>query len=559
MKNLFMVLVLAAALPACQRAETRDHALRLLTADQRAQDFEQLFSLFKAYYGPYQYKEARFGMTIESNWQRLKADALKARTDEEFAGAVMQFGGTLNDGHVQIVIQNTASGVASYSVPIMITPVEGKALIADIAADLAKETEFAAGDEVLTIDGKSPFDYLPAISKYRSTARLDLIPHYIFYALARPSYMADLIPTSPLVRLSVRTATGYVRTIDLPWTNNPYSAARAAAPRKGVLDLSVSLADDLNSVVSHRKQMGQVDPVFLNAKSQAAFKFVKVYPSDAARKEFGLATEEKPPIYAALYRHAGKTILLVRQATYYPTDFKPAVYMKAYMALISEYQPLADVMVLDQTHNPGGNYCADFYNLFARDGDRQAVQQMHADRRWINGLLFDWLEEDNIKPDSWNAKIMAGWADVIEKAMDAGQTTSEPLPIFSGSHFAVRQKANWSKPMLVLIDELAGSCGDMFPMAVKANGRAKLFGQPTMGLGGNVEEVGVLTHSHIKIRLTRGLFHPYTPGRAPQASEYVENNGVLPDLPYAHTVQDFRDGFVAYIKAFSDAAVAEAK
>ena len=109
--------------------------------------------------------------------------------------------------------------------------------------------------------------------------------------------------------------------------------------------------------------------------------------------------------------------------------------------------------------------------------------------------------------------------------------------------------------MLVLIDELAGSCGDMFPMLVKANKRAKLFGQNTMGLGGNVEEVGQLNNSRITIAMTRGLFFPFRADAKYVPADLVENNGVAPDYEYAHTLKDFHGGYVDYVKAFSDKAI----
>lgn len=109
--------------------------------------------------------------------------------------------------------------------------------------------------------------------------------------------------------------------------------------------------------------------------------------------------------------------------------------------------------------------------------------------------------------------------------------------------------------MLVLIDELAGSCADMFPMLMKTNKRAKLFGQNTMGLGGNVEQVGQLNNSRIAIRLTRGLFFPFHADGKVDPSEYIENNGVAPDIEYSHTASDIRAGYVNYVKTFSDKAL----
>jgi hypothetical protein len=334
----------------------------------------------------------------------------------------------------------------------------------------------------------------------------------------------------------------------------------------GPLDMRVTLAEDLNSVLtpdtqlgspqSHILQEGDVNPPFLTPQTQAKFKFIKVYPSDASRLAIGLKDTEKPPIFAALYKYQGKTVLLVREASYSQTDFKGDIYLKAYRALLAEYQDMADVLVLDQTHNPGGSYCSEFYNLFARENDVQAVERMRADRKWINDLKVTWVKDKPADVGTWDSRQAEAWGQIVENAYDQGAFWADPIPLFTGSNRADPSKQAWTKPMLVLIDELAGSCGDIFPMLVKANHRALLFGQTTMGLGGNVEEVGVLPNSRIHVKMTRGLYFPYSESGK---EAYVENVGVSPDIEYSHTVTDFRNGFVDYVKTFSDRAIEQIK
>lgn len=531
--------------------------IRQLTADERAADFDQLIELFKVYYGPYQLKEKNLGISLTKNAAALKALALTSKTDEEFMGYIMQFGAALQDGHVQFQIENTASNIRAYKIPIILTPVEGKAIVADIDKDLAKISGMSVGDEVLLVDGKTPFEILTTALKYRRTARtLSDNAFLLAMSFSRPSYMTDLIPTKASSEVQFKSAAGQAQFVTIPWTLDKYSPTLDKVPRQSPIQLSVPYVDDYNSIVdSHRGQMGQVDPVFLTPQVQSKYNFIKVYPSDAARLKFGLADKEIPPIYAALYKYSGKTILLVRQATYSPSDFSGEVYMKAYMALLSEYQDIADVLVLDQTHNPGGSYCADFYNLFAKSGDVSSVEKVRADRKWINDLFVNYPAEVGPLGNPWEIKLLQSWGTIVETAYDQGQFLSEPFPLFAGSNYAMPTKVTWKKPMLVLIDELAGSCGDMFPMLVKANKRAKLFGQNTMGLGGNVEQVGELNNSRIKIKMTRGLFFPFRADGAYVPADLVENNGIAPDIEYAHTLQDFRGGFVDYVKTFSDRAI----
>lgn len=537
--------------------------LRQLSQNERAQDFDQLLTLFKTYYGPYNYKEKLLKINIEQEAARLKTLAASAKTDEEFAGYVMQLGAILRDGHIQISIENTSTGISVYRIPILLTQIENRTIIGDIAPDLSKELGLQTGDEVLEMDGKAPADYMPTILKYDRWATKLSENHLIYALLSRPSYMTELIPTATTARLKIKKANDSIQVHDIPWTVRKYNAdldrviKSPSAEFKPLLDLKFSKADEMNSVTSNISAMGATVPFFLSELSQKKYNFIKVYPSDASRKKAGLEEKEKPDIYAALYKYQNKNILLVRSSTYSPRDYKPAVYLKAYTALLNEFQDIADILVLDQTHNPGGSYCSDFYNLFANEMDVQTVQRCNADRKWINNLQINWPNQiASVVP--WDARLTQTWGMTIEQAYDSGKRLSDPIPFFTGSTFSSGNSV-WKKPMLVLIDELAGSCGDIFPMLVKANKRAKLFGQQTMGLGGNVEEVGILNNSRISVRMTRGLFSAYKEKANYEDADFVENNGVNPDVAYSHTVKDFRAGYIDYIKAFSDEAIKEIK
>ena len=562
----FTLVIGLASLVGCQKSSNdsiqmsdSSAGLRPLTTSERAQDFDQILELFKEFYGPYLFKENLFNIKIEDLAKNLKDSSATASSDEDFAGHIMQMGAALHDGHVQIKAENSSTNIDRYSVPVFLTPVQGRVLVGDIDKKVSSETHIKIGDEVLAVDGKAPLSYLPTILKYRSNATTLSDQHLIMTLLQRYSYMTDLVPTANTVRLKVQHTSGNIDQIDLPWQTSKYNPGLEKLLPIGaqLKNFSVAIADDLNSAVGENgeatiKQMGDPTPFFLTAQTLARFHFVKVYPSDESRKLVGLKPEEKPPIYAALYKHKGKNVLLVREASYSQHDFKGDVYLRAYMALFYEYQDLADVLVLDQTHNPGGSYCSEFYNLFARNGDVQAVERTRADRKWINDLKVNEVSKNPQSVDTLEAQLAGAWGQTIEKAYDKGAHLAEPIPLFTGSFYAVRTSVTWDKPMLVLIDELAGSCGDIFPMLVKANKRAALFGQTTMGLGGNVEEVGVLTHSRIHVSMTRGMFYPFNENGA---TDFVENVGVSPDIPYAHTVIDFRSGYLRYVQTFSDRAV----
>lgn len=541
-------------------------ALRNINLAEKEQDVNQFLNLFKSYYAPYQYKEQKIGISMDKLAAELKADAMSATTDEEFAAAIMKYGAKLRDGHVQIVIPNTNSKVAKYTIPMLLDMVEGKALVVDISKALSDMTDINVGDEVTSIDGLTPEQITNELMKYRRRGTLVSDLQMIYMATSRPSYMTSLTPKSGQATVAVQKADGSTFTVEIPWEVKKYvpgadkvvsaidqATGSLSSGLSSRLNMSVPFAHEYNEVTGNIGKMGAVEPFYWSAKLKNKLQFVNVAASAEARARFGLKPEQVPPIFAGLYKHKGKTVLLMRNATYWPEDYPTSAYMKAYQALMSEYQNFADVLVLDQTHNPGGSYCAEFYELFGKAGDAQSVQQMRADRRWINELLITTPNE--LGKDTPAAQASITYGQVIEKAYDRGDFLSPALPLFANYQRVQDTTYKWTKPMLVVIDEMAGSCGDMFPMLVKANKRAKLFGQQTMGLGGNVEEVGVLNNSQILVKMTRGLFHTFREDGQYQNADYVENNGVTPDYLYTHTVKDMRAGYLDYVRSFSDKAV----
>ncbi len=100
------------------------------------------------------------------------------------------------------------------------------------------------------------------------------------------------------------------------------------------------------------------------------------------------------------------------------------------------------------------------------------------------------------------------------------------------------------------------SCADMFALLMKKNNTAKIFGQRTAGLGGNVEPVGSLLNSNFQVNLTRSIYQIGTAVDSKNPfSEVIENKGVEPDYKRAVRVDDIKNDFVDYFKELSDRAI----
>jgi C-terminal processing protease CtpA/Prc len=235
-----------------------------------------------------------------------------------------------------------------------------------------------------------------------------------------------------------------------------------------------------------------------------------------------------------------------------------AARLQYYRAILDQYDNFADALVVDQTHNPGGfiDYCTSFARMFMTAPGGNFVQAFNPDRRWIN----DFRDYARVLDPSLSTEASLTYelrAEVVEDAYDSGASLTAPMPFDLSASLLPDDTYVWQKPMLVLTDELAGSCGDIFPMLIKSNGTAPIFGRRTMGLGGNVEPFGPLSNSAADLYLTRGMFTTHRDDETYAPKDFVENNGVQPDIDHVISADDFRAGFVDYMTHFSDVVAAE--
>lgn len=533
-------------------------ALRPLTVEERASDFELVVKAVQDYYGPRTYKERRFGYKVADLAGEYRQKIAGAGSEAEAFGLTKQFLARLQDGHVSLSsVIGDGSVLAGYSVPLKLEPVDGHALIAEVEdPSISKDLGIDVGDEVVAIDGESPFEILKIITKYETTGNQVSDQRYVRNALDRRRYMTELKPTKPTVRLTIEKPNGARLERSLVWNvdkERNLFEPESRFPGIAALDLAYSP----QTAIFNDKKDPEI-PFFITDAVAREFTLTRVSPSAAALKAQGLADGQAvPALFAALLANGGRRALLIRQAHYMPMD--PTARIAWYKAVLAEYGPYVDALVIDQTHNPGGmmTYAIDFVSIFANQQTRGLVNFFHPDRKWMStfGYVSALMKGETKTANEWTNVAELAYKlveDAYDKRLDL---TEKPVPLF-GYEYIKPQGESFKKPILMLVDELSGSCGDLVPLLMKENKLATIFGERTMGLGGNVEEVVRLPNFSAGLRLTRGLYTVYSPDGRYERDRMTENNGVTPDIPYRHTVKDVRAGYTAYVKAFLDAAFA---
>jgi len=241
------------------------------------------------------------------------------------------------------------------------------------------------------------------------------------------------------------------------------------------------------------------------------------------------------PFVAYYHPTAKGNVGYLRIPDYYPQkagteEFEYALRFAQYEYAVETLEKNTVGLIIDQDHNCGGSisYLHQIASLFMREPFETQRFRLLANKE----MLLDYGNEaDMASPYTMEYRYGMDILNVIKKAWDAGDRMTELTPIW-GPPTTLPNPIHYTKPIVMLMDEMSGSGGDAFPAMLGGLGRATLLGTRTMGAGGNVVEAGPLNYSRIGMRITKSLF--YRPDGIP-----VENNGAVPHIPYTITREDF--------------------
>lgn len=537
-----------------------------LDSSQKLMDFDVAVNYFKQNYAPLKYKEQRLGAPFEPKFAALRAEVEASTTDEEFQWIMTKLIALFQDGHVSIKFPKRVS----HTIPLTIDLIDGKYIIIDVGDKALKDMGINRGDEVLTIDGQAPDTIVQRFSQYSNDGHEGYNARMWAYYLTTRNFVK---PASDMSMFKIkRHKDGVEWDVPLAWKSETIGAKGISAENRlpspgyqGILSTSnfetdqLKSGEDLPRARDGLYAYGAVEPFFLTDKVLRSFSITKVELTDTEWKE-GLPegmTDKPMPVFAGLYRYQGKSILLLRVASHHikaahvdNTDMDIAWSIRTYSKILAKYSSLADVLVIDQNYNPGGyvKHVEELTKIFLAQPGVNVAFAPRADRMWLTNIAtHDLPGAKGYEKTVWETLYRR-----IDEANEKGEHLAAPI-WFSTPRLVGDQV--WSKPILMLINEMDASGGDAFPLLMKENRRATLFGKRTSGMGGNVEKMPPLPNSGATIALTRSLFFISDSENNIAPRAIIENNGVSPDIEHHITIDDFHADYTGYVEAFSQAAV----
>lgn len=517
-----------------------------LTEQQRIADAEQLVNLFHHRYAPMSWKEKLWKIDRNDLANKLMEEAANAKNDIEFYEAMVNYLGALQDAHVSWDIPSTAQH--GYDINFNYF---GKSILVKEVFEPTKtdHPEISVGDILLTINGEPAEDELKKVLHYvRMGSELADKRQAARYLNWRPQETFPALPhNGEKILLGLRSAkTNQKYFVELAWEHwAGFDLSEATRPDILLSSLNKTFAtrtaSSLNSSEEDSALQNLDFPLWSNFK-----------------------VHNKEPYVTGTFTLNNKRVGYIRLHTW-DDETLPTTIQETINYLLNEIiflQENTDALVLDQNSNPGGAVVlADTAASFFTDKPRQGMLfQLRPTRAWLNDYEKKYAKEEN----NWNKLIIKREMNAIRTALELGQELTDPVSLGIDPQGMLRpiktesgKTVTYTKPVLLLINGESCSGGDAFPAMMQDMGVATLFGERTIGCGGNVEQQDSLGYSDLGVHFTVSMMYRAKEQILPDGSKtrYIENVGVTPDIPYEITEKDFYDNYESYRQAVEKAVL----
>lgn len=546
--------VSAQSLPSGQGMSAKDLQKSML------QNLDFIQSAFSAQYGPGQWKESHEGWDLDKRIAQAKAQVLATpgMTIDQYHDVLRQFFGSMKDFHVSVQFNATAAS----TLPFTVVGANGRYFIEYIDRSKLPETTFPfkVGDELVAFGGRKTSDVVAELVKREggNTAQTEAALASLFLTSRRAASFGD-VQSGPVSVTVKPQGSDKALTRQLIWDYSPELIKDPSANKQ-----SWTLRDQQDAVTKPFPfPTDMLSPVAGAVATPTAANPFGLGGRDSYLPALGKKVWESADddIFSA-YEFSlpdGRKIGYVRIASYEVDDANAAA--AEFAGLMKKFQDETDALVIDQVNNPGGSVFY-MYALASMLTDQPLTTPQHhvALTQDDVATAVNFLKTEPLVRDDATAKKVLGplqdgypvdymfyrhmveYSRFIVSQWNAGKTLTDPTFLDGVDMINPSPAAQYTKPIVLLINELDFSGGDFFPATLQDNKRATLFGTRTAGAGGFVRQVkypnnvGVAGFSMTGSIAVRADHQP------------IENLGVRADVQYAPTAADLQNGFADYAK-----------
>lgn len=555
-------------LTACDPAA--DHTL---SASEKEADMKWLFSIFNNNYAPQEYKEKLHGFDFEKLKKTYLARAMRTKSNDEFYRLMARFVAEFRDAHTGgTIAPSNLPGQAQIAYLGISGVRDGEAFrVTDILGSINRAGyQIKIDDRITKINGMPVFEYIDKV----------LVPYRdLGNSLANKTlHMNDLfmrvnvntpIPEEDSVKLTVERSVGdgpKVRDVTLPWIKKDLydfkidrALFEASQKKTSVLTIADPNSADLLelAILDQRGAPIEISKLIETFNGKVPFheSFRLVSPSTISLKSIGADGEQPLTGSAKLAKERSipANAITMEEAKFYPAymysiDVKDAqgkvrgkrqvgyIRIEAFDASADEaIKELRTTLkkfkangvtslIVDTIDNPGGSLelAARVSQAFSDRPVRLSDMQFGLNDNWLREM-----QEMSLSGSDEQRELARRIYEKLRAEKNAGKRLSSPFNMSEivradDPHYGVK-----FDKIVILVNEMNASCGDIFPAIMQDNGLAVVAGTKTMGAGGNVEShrFDQAPNSHYKVRQTESLV-------LRKDGTYIENRGVFPDVVF---------------------------
>ena len=537
-----------------------------LTLDQKMSDFQNIVGVYDKNYGPYDWKKQAFGYDLLSiaPW----VDKIRATKDDlDFYEVMVSYVSSLNDAHDNYNLPTNFVARLNFGVDIY----DGKLLVDTINRGRlpAAEFPFQIGYELVSIDGADAQKMVDGLLQYevaanpRSTRRLAAV-----LLTTRPQQVMPHAPNVPEISTVVfRRPDGTVESHRIPWTKTglaltavgKYITPNGEEPKEeSAADNSIA---DLDPTLRYMQPLLKLwncrlpDRGVVGLGSQFPI-FVNALPANFTLR---LGRTAADVFFSGTFQSGGHPIGFIRIPDFAPAD--PAGALILFQREVDFFQKNTDGLIVDVMRNPGGSvsYLNQLVSKLIFYTWRSIPFEVRSTPEWVVSISTSLEQAKAQGAPPFILDLLQAIKDELVAANAANRGRTKPIPlddVVIDRSPAIDTAGNmvaYTKPILVLTDELTASGGDAFAATIQDNSRGLLLGRRTMGAGGNVVAWEGGSYSLGIVTLTESLMNRKNPVETVEypAAPYVENIGVYPDFYVDYmTIDNLMQNGQPFVDAF---------
>ena len=536
-------------------------------------------------YAPLEWKKEYSGLDLDQAFEEAKEEILAtpALSLKQFQQILSRFCNSMQDDHLNIVFLSQEQA----TLPFSVMTVEGRYFI-----DWMDQTKMPSsfygtqvGDELIQFGEGSPLEELlknRKTDKKYSNGKTELSKAAKNLTI-RMGAVGEDVPNGPLTIKTFSHTTGKTSTYQMLWDyqketiknyldflqsldflSNFFSSSKQPSFNSGFMEEELMMIDPLYGLLAAEETEHGVS----GARESFVPKLGTILWKNGEENELSASDNERPykgnynneeeheadstlvnQWNAYIYRHKnGKAIGYIR-IPHYSGDQDDLTTFEETIKLLEKE---SDALVLDQVNNPGGavHYLYDIASMLTTEpletprhsfkinqaGIVFIDRALQREKKYLSKLKNSFLE-DNLHQ---RTLFRISFFEFLLNEWNAGRTLTKPIYLEGVDKINPHPRVNYSKPILLLINELDFSGGDFLPAILQDNQRATLFGSRTAGAGGAVNLLSFQNRSGIAY-----FTNTFTIAER-KNREKIEDLGVVPDIEYEITVEDVISGYSLY-------------